>query len=289
MSVYDLFPLTSEKNWKWAPIYIEPIVGSGERINIAIAIKDLEESYIVARTFTDDKLVCMFGKNSEKIRSIIEISIESMETNLKDGKEIEKWVPPLNGFFLGAVRDANNEDIAMVTKNAILLTSSIGSIKAFENIKEIEFLTSNHIFNERWSTQIKNETVKYNDEYEKAFSFRMEFNNTKYIKYDFLYGSYVSNFGLIIPGRFSVSIKDSKSKAFDLEYLMDTKSIFKPEKYELIIGMPRKDDPTINSTILSKIENTFSIIHDYGKKHRINIVRAFNAEEAAKAIIAKIA
>lgn len=74
-------PADQYKPAQWAPIYIEPIAGSGERLLVGVAAVS-KEGVAVKRAHLK-KLDCLFGESAIALMHICEIALLSIEDDLK--------------------------------------------------------------------------------------------------------------------------------------------------------------------------------------------------------------
>lgn len=119
-------PSTSSHIATILPVYFEPMLGSGERLTIAIgAISETGEINDVKQVIRYDVLECMYGQKAKGIQNFIEIVVEDLRDSIRNGKNFSDWAPPLNGIFKGAERKEAADRWEDIFKHASLLHSSL--------------------------------------------------------------------------------------------------------------------------------------------------------------------
>ena len=99
----------------------------------------------------------------------------------------------------------------------------------------------------------------------------------------------MTNFGLLVPTRLSSSLSTVKAKLFDLEIFRKSSLLIKPEIYEIIIGTPSLDDPTLSDKSLKRLQENIEMISELATTEGIELYRAENASQAATHINKRVA
>lgn len=99
-------PVDQYKPAKWAPIYIEPVAGSGERLLIGVAAIS-EAGAVVKRAYLK-KLDCLFGEAAVTLVRICEISLLAIEDDLGRRGEAALLEPrsKLSGVYIAPPMNA---------------------------------------------------------------------------------------------------------------------------------------------------------------------------------------
>ena len=120
----DKFPPMPPCRGVWLPIYIEPIMGSGERITIIIAAVAKVEGKAI-RAISTDTAMRLYGHKA--LSDQIELILVSVQEFLKKNQNIEAWKPPLSGVFIGRLRDAASNDIDGIINQGLTMSASLYS------------------------------------------------------------------------------------------------------------------------------------------------------------------
>jgi len=111
MKFPDLPPLSGQ----WTPVYMEPVIGSGERITVFIKVST-EEDLLIKRVISTEKLIAMYGKEAWKLNNIIKM----IEDDLLNSRPFS-----LGGFFFGETREARGHNIEGIARQGLQTTASL--------------------------------------------------------------------------------------------------------------------------------------------------------------------
>jgi hypothetical protein len=122
---------------KFAPIFWEPYIGSGEKIvALLVVAPNLNSSSLVGPkcycVLSEKRLVAMLGRSKgNSARAILAQSAEYLTTRLQAGLDLSEAVPPFYGFSVGAVRASSG----YTSKQT--LDAAVRSVSAFGDVEEI--------------------------------------------------------------------------------------------------------------------------------------------------------
>jgi len=284
-------PRNDQVRAKWVPIYIEPMVGSGEKITIGIAVANSNE-FIVVPVPTLDRLECVYGK--ENISSLLyasKIAIKSMNEGLVKTGEIHlnEWASPFEGVYKGQVRVGSGKDLNEIARSAITLCSSLVS-----KIAEADEEPSSNvrITDTRLEALVKESVVARNTSLESAFN--RQFQPSKIARstvIGFVGNKIAANFSLLVPSYLSRQVKDAKAKLWDLaqlqEYVQISEFDLSPEllNFELLIHRVREDDPQYSERQIELITEAVNELEMEADKKDIRCRSLRSPEQLADRII----
>lgn len=276
----NLFPPPPTFFAKWQAIYIEPIVGSGERISIAVLAIGANNEYKIIQAIREDLLDCLYGSNAKNMQSIIRWVIESANNELKYKLSLSEWEIPVDGVIVGELRSAADESIDGILQQAIRFSSSLS--KLAPDLEREGKLHSKRNMTENWGKSISNEMLTINPNLSPFFrkSFKLS-KSEAYTTFGFCNNKYVSNFGILAPERLSASLLTMKSKLFDLGALKKSKVPNKIESYEMIISISSFTGLTQPSKSINKAEEKVQMLTEVAASESIGIFKAGSAKEAA--------
>src|SRR3954453_13254479 len=87
----------------WAPVFFEPITGSGERITVAIVVSDAA-GHEVKRTVRDEVLKALFGSKRAHLSQMIDFVLSA----LRSQSGVSNPTIPMTGFSLGRWQEASS-------------------------------------------------------------------------------------------------------------------------------------------------------------------------------------
>lgn len=285
MSTIDMiFPEMPLYEGSWQPIYFEPVVGSGERVTIAVAAYGVTGEFQIIQSIRSELLECLYGINAPKIHSMIELILLSSRNYFKQYKTLDSWKPPFDGVFLGHVSRALDEDLPGILKQAIRFSSSLSSLALDAERDEEEELQPKR-YSAKFSKNIQTELHSINSSLNDSFNQKVKVSGSDVLTtFGFMNDRYVSNFGLLVPTRMSGSLNSIKAKIFDIEALKKSSYLMVPERFEVIIGTPSFSDPTLSDKAVTRLKDTLEMVEEIALKEDICVFRAETAFAAAEHI-----
>lgn len=284
MSPLDgLFPELPSYKGYWQTIYLEPIVGSGEKIAIASIATGDDSQFKIIQSIRTELLEYLYGSQSVNISGMINWIIDSAYKELKSNRDLSNWQVPFDGIICGKRIRAFDDNIDGILRQSIRLTSSLSTL-ALDADREPDDYQSRK-YTEQWARSISDELKNINPSLNEFFNKKMRTSEANVLTtYGFYTDVYTSNFGLLVPTRISSSLNSLKAKLFDLESLKKSPIVLIPKKLEIIIGAPSFSDPTLSEKSIHRMQNTLNLINEVAEKENIQVFRAESARSAAERI-----
>lgn len=275
---------------KWIPLYIEPMVGSGERITIGVAVAN-NTDFVVMSVPSLERLQCVYGSESEALVYAASTALDSMETMLvTDGvSSLSNWKSPFEGVFSGRIREGAGESLESIAHMALSLCSSIVEIKSNdETVNEHQHSLSES----RLEKMVRDVVISNRPGLDSAFgrSFKAQ-PRARSAKINFVGQNLAANFSLLIPNYLSRQVKDAKAKLWDLaqlqEYLDDSRFDLSNDlnRFELLVHRIRYDDPQYSDRQVEQIHEAIFELEAEADKKEIRCRDLQSAEEIANVII----
>ncbi|MCK4843200.1 MAG: hypothetical protein KAT04_15170 [Methylococcales bacterium] len=279
----ELFPPEPTYRGRWQTIYIEPIVGSGERVAIAALAMGVTSEYKIIQAIREELLDCLYGSQASNMHGMIEWVIESISKEIKMNGVLDKWVPPFDGVIIGEVYEAADENIEGILRQAVRFSASLSALALDADRGDDDEQPKK--YTEQWARSIADEIKFFDPHLTSHFNKKIKISEANILtSYGFLSENFVSNFGLLVPMRLSSSLSSVKAKLFDLEALKKANILIKPKKYEVIIGTPSLDDPTLSDKAVMRLQDTLEMVSEIAEAEDISVYRAENAKQAAEHI-----
>lgn len=263
------FPQSPPVFAEWQPIFLEPIVNSGERITILIIIKETNGKIHIHRTIEDIVLKSLYAKKYNQINGLIEY-LENIISKAPD------WEIPFEGIHPGNWFGAADFSLEGVLKQALSLTSSLST---YVNHVD-ETLKPSIKNNYRWYEDVRDLVVKSQPSLAINFDREVAIAKNVSYRYSFNYKSFVAN---LLDFK---SINNQKSQTSILQMQLLSNNIQVKSK-ELILQMPTKFDLDIMS--LQKKENLdekIIIFSELLTSHNVSLIKVETAEEASDKLLA---
>src|SRR2546426_12825984 len=95
----------SNRKALWLPVYIEPVVGSGERLCIGVVVADARE-HLVVPVPALERLACIYGDAAAALSHGAALTMTALGQRLSiDGAGLLTSLrAPLEGVFIGPIR-----------------------------------------------------------------------------------------------------------------------------------------------------------------------------------------
>jgi len=120
------FPPFPDYDGEWAPIFFEPILASGERITIAIAVLGEGNEFKVFDTLSNEVIDTLYGSKSEQVINIVKWCRASLEQYISVNRSLLGWESPINGIFMG---DSKKAEISYEVRLLLLNDSNVMLIR----------------------------------------------------------------------------------------------------------------------------------------------------------------
>ena len=279
----SLFPESPSYSGCWQTIYLEPIVGSGEQVAIAVVAIGGNSEHKILQALRSELLDCLYGTQSKNMQGIIDWAIESARNEINQKGTLNSWCPPFGGLTAGDINLAADENIEGILKQAIRFSASLSNL-ALDAERDDEDIQPKKQ-NEQWSRNIAEELKQINPQLLTCFNQKIKVSKSNIMtSYGFYTDTYVSNFGLLVPTRLSGSLSSVKAKLLDLESFKKSSLLIKPEQYEIIIGTPSFDDPTLSDKAVIRLRETVDMVSELAEKEGVKLFHTDSAVKAASHI-----
>jgi hypothetical protein len=209
------FPQVPGFRASWNAVYLEPILGSGERITVAIVIR-AEHRAEIHPVIRPAVLRALYGEKAKGIRGIVELAIDNLTDFLATALPLEQWNSPISGILLGEPREAASSDLAGVLRQAIQSASSLSIVGSDdreygEDEYEIQRIAG------KWANQVKEQVQKRRVELLPYFNRIGKFySDGEPVKFGFLGCGVVAQFGVLRPSKVQPSVREARARLWEL-------------------------------------------------------------------------
>lgn len=281
------FPTLPDYSAKACPVYIEPIIGSGERICVGVAAIGQDGKHIVVRTIKEETAACMLGAASQKLLNLVNVALSNLDSFTDQYKTLNDWQSPVPGVVMGNIITGHVNDLTMmvrtVARNHAFLSAMSDFTAADESIADDSPAT------DRWATMVREATTLLRPNLAVAFNRQLKLTSKGTTKFDFVNEHLAAQLGRIIPGHgISGLVKTAKAKLWDLETLREynEQQLFNSsQSYELILYRPKDNDPAYSEREIGRLNEAFVELEETGDKQQLRVMAAYTADEAAQRII----
>jgi len=265
---------------QWAPVYLEPMMASGEKLTIAVAALGCDGTSLVRMALHSDKVHALYGEKAESFINIIQTIVTSLQFHLHTKQTFEEWSPPFGGVTLGNVRDGMSSGLLGLLRQAVSMTASLSALDLGEDsslVKEEK--------NDRWPNLVRDEVLLAHSELSPYFKQTFSTSSrSKACKIFFLSPNIAINTGRLVPGAgISYNFDVNKSRILDLLTVKENEGYIAPRvAHELVVYRPTKDDPSFNKSQMKSLDEYVYALVDAGDKHDIRVTTVNSPEQAAK-------
>lgn len=287
--IFNHFPILPNYSAEWVAIYLEPRMGSGERITIGIAAIDQKYNVKIEPVFGEEQLECLFSGKNKQLLDVIECCFDSLKKHLEKTHNFETWSPPFsNGVYLGNKRKGLGQDMSHILEQGLELCASFYLPNIKEKVKKTQ------IQSEKLTNLIRQEVQNKSPELFQKFSKQVSISNkaNKTIRIDFLGQNYIANFGYLYPNsKLSEYVKDARNKLWLLSCVNDKYSEenlipnFIMPKTELILSMPSDTDATYKEKQLNKIREYVLELSEEAELKHLSLYPVSKIEDITSHII----
>jgi len=282
-------PRRNQVRAEWAPIYIEPVVGSGERLAVGVAVVNTD-GFLVVPVVSLNRLNCLYGKEADALVYAAELAITHISNALasKGVEALRSWQPPIEGISLGQVRVGAGSSLEEIARTGLTASSSL--VEKLADMDESAH-PGEEVSTSRLERLIKERVVAKKASLEIAFARRFQPNlNSRPATVGFVGHRIAANFGLLVPGRLSIQVKDAKAKLWDLaqvqEYVRSKEFDLSPElnRFELLMHRVKEEDPSYSDRQMEDVQKAANELEAEADKKEIRC-RALTTPEAIADVI----
>lgn len=283
-----LFPAAPAHKAQWAPVFLEPMDGSGERIVAAVVALDASGSHHVELTLRRKTLRCMYGDRGDVVLGIAELVQEALQEHLALGGALEAWMPPVRSCFLGPLRHAMGPDLEGIALRGASLCASLSGTGLADVAQAADDLGPATPDVDRWLHQIRTSVREKSELLDPRFNAEVRVKaGASPTRIGYLGDRIAANFDMLVPGP-NLSTKRFRSKArlVDLQILRDQVDMFtQRSSYELMLWVPEKNSPGFAQKYLDATHAALSELEEFGDKHDLRVHALHRAEDAADRIL----
>ena len=287
MDLKHMFPSAPAVSAEWAPVYLEPLHGSGERFVVAVVCRDDGGRGVAKLAIRPSVLKCMYGEQAAHVLGLAELAIESFHDHLTGGGNLGTWTPPSKNCQMGVIRVAYGDSLESILNQGIRLTASLADDGSIELPTPDDNNEVSALQVDRFVQQVK-ATVK-----QRVQDFETRFNRTVMVRQGaeptsigYLGVQIAANFDVLIPG-YALTRKRTRAKAklLDLQALKDQVDLAgSRHAYELMLWVPSQSSPLYSEADFRRSESVFLELQEIGDKHSLRVEKMTSPEQAAQRI-----
>jgi len=265
---------------QWLPVFLEPIVGSGERITFAIAARGDDGETLVKRMVSLHLLRSFFGKKAKYLAEMLDVIELSIAELLQQGVPSAQPQLPLPGFIIGPARRArgrNLEDLVTYGRmSCVSLSAASAELQVGIDVDDDERQTS------RWAEKIKAMVIITAQDLAPNFQRSHLTDGAKIpVKYGYYDGRYMAHFGVIRKYSPSTSLYHLNARLWQLASA--SQDLFGgPESRDLLLARPNLSADTVPLATRNQVRDVIDQLTTEADRHRISVLHTDRVEEASR-------
>ena len=257
---------------RWAPVLLEPIPGSEERIVIAIAA--VNESEVRCSQAIDPAIARAVFRNDRKyVADLIDIVTESLSAHLVHNKSLGQWPPPVEGVSLGSEQESRFSDIDELIRRA----GSMSTVFHGEYFKP----QSKDPKPVRWTDEFTSILINRNERLKDHLDVRVHLGRyDSPAQFTFLDASFAANLVTFSQSNLKRRVEQARAGLWNLSLLKDGPMLFRPERRELLAGIEFSDQ-----TASANVREAIDEISDEASRRDVLVTELQSPEAVAEHIL----
>lgn len=260
----------------WAPVFFEPITGSGERITVAVVVCDAAGGE-VKRTVRDDVLKALYGSKRAHLSQMIDFVLAALRS------QIGHRAPtiPLTGFSLGSWQEASSRaERYGVLRQAVYRSCSMASLDELD-AQEDEATAQEGA--RQWQAQVRQSVIERRPELANSFNREVQLiSNGMPPRIGFLFEDRGANFATLRPTGLSTSVGTVRGKLYELVMVKREGFV---KRGAMILAAPHEDDITYPEKALQATMRAIAELTHEAAKDDLELFPAHSVPEAADRVL----
>lgn len=286
------FPPLPAKRAQGAALFLEPIMGSGERLCVAVAARDDDGGFQAVPVLRPDMAKCLLGKQADQLMGFVRLGVSSMEHHLAQGGQVADWTPPTSGLSIGPVTAGAVDHLPMMLRALVRNHACLASLADFDADTLSDDQDGNQPSNEDpWPELVRQAVARQHPALAAYFQRKMRIvPDGAAVTFDYLGGRSAAQLGRLLPGRgLAQRVRAIKAKLWDLEALRDVaaKDLLhgQMQTYQVVLYRPHDDAPDYCERDIDAMHQSLTELELVGKAQDIDVRPVFTADSAAEHII----
>lgn len=220
-------PRTLFTNAAYIPVFIEPVVGSGERLCIAVILKFGDRQELVMLPAMK-RLLRLYGSAAKSLQFAVSIARHSLDETLHANgiASLAGWRSPVEGIVLGESRITSAKNFEDCVRIAFSQCASLFEVPtiAEEDAAKVVGRRFARLTISRLEKTVAEDVIAQRPSLHKAFSQRFQVSpNARATRVGFVGPHLVANFGILVPTNLQSLVDAAKARLLDLERLREGK------------------------------------------------------------------
>lgn len=209
----------------WVPLYMEPLVGSGERLCIGVAAAD-DSAWVVVPVDDIGRFSCVYGAAARSFSWAAELTIMEAQHQVARGglASLADWSRGIDGLSVGAVRTGAGTGLADLARLALQQVSSLVGTMSQATVTVAD-APGHHETRSHLESEVRRLVIERRPTLRAGFGrqFRRS-QSARPLRYGFVGRVFVANFAALSAhsaSSVSAQVDRAKARLWDLKQLDD--------------------------------------------------------------------
>lgn len=263
----------------WAPILLEPIAGSYERLVVGVAAANGAE-YVVLEANAMERLRCLLGTDGDTIMYAVRIAIDHLSTDLaaRGVEAIRNPISAVSGVALAVPREGEGASLQALALSWLSQLSSLHDSRRADEPYEDEQpdeIEQTDGPADTLPTMILRYVAARQEGFTRYFSSELREGRARRgrsheVHIDFAGSKLVANFGTLRASAIGQSVTLLKRRLWDLKVARDgqTGTAFH-RLHEMIVYTPPPDDPSVSAKQRSNLGEALHALEEQSDQEQL--------------------
>ena len=290
----------SEIRANWAPVYLEPIMGSGERLTIGLAVVS-DDTYTVLSANKLSRFQCLYGKSGADVEFLAEAALDALRLDISERglDALTEPHPPVAGLHIGEIREGAGTTVDAIALAWLPGLSSL--VSASDQFASISKPVGAHTHEEaalptrdQLPKRVAEEVIALRPGLVDFFrtELRPDGHARKITKghkvtIDYVGAKIVANFCTLYGYKPSQAARDIKHRLWDLKVDRDGSGKLPGfyRDHELLVFRPANDDPNYTDKQLENVSEALEELKSQADQEDIRLRPLVSVKDIAKHIL----
>lgn len=262
----------------WAPLYVEPIIGSGERFTFAVAILPAAGPMQVHRLIRTDVLRLLYRGKAKYFGEML----DAVEKCLIEDAGKGAIAFPIDGFSMGEFRFARGRSEQDLVEQARMMCASLAGISTDEQraVDAEEDERETH----RWAQRVQEVVVGTAQDLGEYFSREWRPAGSSFSsKIGFFNGRYAAHFGVVRRGNPGSCLYHLNARLWTLAS-MEADMFTTLRQRDLILARPKLTSATMGLAERDKVRDVLDRVTAEADRRQIFVMHTDRVEEASRRV-----
>lgn len=278
---------------RWAPLILEPIAGSPERLVVGCAVVN-EGGVHIEFANALDRLRCLYGDQSSPLLTALKFAEHSLREDFSErgARALFEHQLPLSGLHFGAIREGEGADLRDIASAWLGVLSSLNDATKVSAVVEFKAAPVDVVAIEKKIVQPlpvsilaavaakKIELIQYfSDDLKEGRKKRRNFGSHE-ILIDYSGKRLVANFASLDATRLSPSVGNIKQRLWDLKVERDQNfRAGRVREHELIVRVPAAADIPVTGKAKANLQEAYRGLEQQADNEDLRLIPLASAEE----------